>query len=82
MELDDTVCRGSLVLYQGEWYVLIRRVGPTSNHNRLEHLRQWWAFAVKNIDEGFYNEYQIFYMNTEVEMFFPGEAYPVPKYIT
>jgi hypothetical protein len=83
MKLDDTVCRGSLVIHQGVTYVVLNTgvyVKRAVNGKAYGRGARWKITATPNekwaISGGHYIDDTV-----NVDTFFPGEVYPVPDYI-
>lgn len=76
MKLDGNVCRGSLIIFNGESYAVVRK-----SDYRKTGFWQWWTFPIKNLEAGEFKEYTIFSKVSEVDSFFPGNVYPLPDYI-
>lgn len=87
MKLDDTVCRGSLIIHNGETRVvtgLLRVMQPTQQGKfNFSLVNGFKTCRVVNIDGVL--DYIIdgdgIATNTEVDSFFPGVCYVLPDYI-
>lgn len=88
MQLDDNVCRGSLIIHKEERLVVIGRgvgVNPLSGRPLAVHTQfaGWKVISVYALEreEVCIKEHRIIKDGTEVDFFFPGVVYKLPDYI-
>lgn len=67
----DGACRGSIVFYEGKKYVITGK----------DYIGSYLAVEVVNADELLIAGRFVFNPNGEVDLCFPGEVFPVPKFI-
>jgi hypothetical protein len=82
VKLDDTVCRGSLIIHKGESYVVIGRgVQATDMGHQVTPFQTWRIVGVKVAEAGIVADRHQVGCDAEVEMFFPGAVFPLSEFI-
>lgn len=81
--LGEGVCRGSLIIHQGETYVVVGAAKCRYNRpgKRDEYRPGWVILAVESAEAGLITSRQTINITQEVEMVFPGAVYPLNEYI-
>ena len=80
MQLDETVCRGSLIIHCGISYAVVSE-RPESYSKGMVSFRGWAILPTADIASGVIAERIHVSENEEVNMFFPGVAFAIPDYI-
>ena len=77
MRLDDTVCRGSLIIHKGESYVVLGMSKPWADGTGAG----WKITSTPREGEWFIASTQYVNKTDEVDTFFPGAVFEIPDYI-
>lgn len=75
MKLDDTVCRGSLIIHKGESYVVLG-AAMTGGLGRMWKLIRTPKDGVWKVDADLRIQ-----ADCKVDTFFPGAVFEIPDYI-
>ena len=76
MKLDEYVVRGSLILLDDVWYVMIKR-SDYYNTGKMEY----WCIPRGDLEKGRMRGYLRIAPDVGVTAFFPGNVHPLPNYI-
>lgn len=82
MRLDDTVCRGSLIVHRGVTYVVLGKGALRDERSSRPYASGWRVRDITSItDRAVIACIHTVAKDAEVDAFFPGDVFPLSEFI-